>query len=735
MAGFGLAPREVTTETLLTTIRPSLRYFARPVEILRGYDLQKLRADAVAGLTVTVILVPQAIAYAIVAGLPVQMGLYTAIVASIIGALWGSSNHLQTGPTNTASLLLFSVLLPVAEPGTPEFMAAAALITVMVGSFRLAVGLARLGLLVNFVSDSVIVGFTAGTGLLIAINQVPSVLSIDIPNASRVIETIINIIRFAPETHLPSLVVGGGTIVLLPLLKRFAPKLPGPLLAVILASVAVWLFNLEAVGVQVVGELPRGFPPFTMPPLLDLDLIGRLSTGALAISAIGLVEASSISRSIAAQTGQRLDSNQEFVGQGLANIAAGFFSGHSTSGSFARSAANFAAGGLTPMANVFCGLILLAILLVFGSLAAFLPRAAVAGVIIVAAANLIDRAEIARIWRSTRGDTMIMIGTFAATLLLPLEFAVLAGILISFARYILKTSLPEVDVVVPNDQFDRLLPRPGKPQCPQLSIIDIRGDLYFGAVNHVEEGIRQNMAANPGQRFLLLRLRSVNQIDISGIHMLETVVRLYRDAGGDVYFIWVQDNVRELMESTGFWDEMGEDHFLNEVQAVSHIFHHVLDPAVCIYECELRIFRECQNLPKPNIELDMPLHQSIPPGSVREIEPQALWQALHEKSNRYYVVDVREPSEFRREHVPGAESIPLSKVLAATPGLPEDQTIVFVDRSGRRSTRAAYALQQRGKSNVIVLRGGMEAWNRAGLLDAVAPDYWRYDENAGSNGS
>lgn len=709
-------------------LKSTFEYFLRPVEIIRNYSREDLRPDFVAGLTVTVILLPQAIAYALVAGLPVEMGLYAGIVGSIVGAMWGSSNHMQTGPSNTASLLVLSVLLTVAEPGTSEFIAAAGLITVMVGLFRLVVGLARLGLLVNFVSDSVVVGFTAGTGLLIAINQAPHIFRIDIESSPLMFVTIVDIISSLPQLHLLSVMLGGGAVIFLLIIRYVAPRLPGPLLVVIIASVLVAVLDLGAQGVQVVGELPQSLPPLTMVPLFDLDLIGKLSTGALAIAAIGLVEAASISRAIASQTGQRLDSNQEFVGQGLANIACGFFSGYSGSASFARSAANYSAGGRTPMANVFCGLIVLVILMTIGPLGAYLPRSAVAGVIVVAAINLVDVKEITRIWRSTRGDTLIMVGTLGATLLLPLEFAVLAGILISFARYILKTSLPSVDVVLPNATFDKLEPNTGRSQCPQLGIIDIRGDLYFGAVGHVEDVIRDNMGRYPEQQYLLLRLRSVNQCDISGIHMLETITRLYRDRGGDVYMIWVQDSIRDFMEASGFANVLGKDHILPEGEAISHIFYRVLDPAVCIYECEVRAFKECQNLPKPNINLDIPLHQSIPDNSVPMIDPQTLWERLHTDSRRYVVVDVREPREYRRMHIPNSRLLPLGKLLEEGEDLPHHQEIIFVCRTSRRSTRAAFKLMQQGYTNVTVLDGGITAWDKAGLLAAVERDYWSYED-------
>ncbi|MGH7463032.1 MAG: SulP family inorganic anion transporter, partial [Longimicrobiales bacterium] len=301
---------------MLANLKTIPAYFLRPLHILRAYRRSNLQPDVVAGLTVAVILLPQGIAYALIAELPPQAGLYTAIVAAIVGALWGSSNHLQTGPTNAASLLVLSIVLVVAAPGSPEFMATAGLMAVMVGLFRLVMGLARLGMLVNFVSDSVIVGFTAGAGVLISVNQLRPLLRLDFPTSSELGEIAQNVVSHLPETHWPSLALGLGTIALIVLLRRLNSKWPGPLIGMMCAAVVVGLVGLEQQGVKVIGQLPRGLPPLAQLPLFDLERIGQLSTGALAIAAIGLVEAMSIARSIASQTGQRLDNNQEFVGQG-----------------------------------------------------------------------------------------------------------------------------------------------------------------------------------------------------------------------------------------------------------------------------------------------------------------------------------------------------------------------------------------------------------------------------------
>jgi len=706
------------SRALLAQLRAIPAFFTRPVDIIRNYDLHNLRPDLVAGLTVAVIMLPQAIAFAFIAELPPHMGLYSAIVGSIVGGLWGSSHQLQTGPTNTTSLLVLSGLLAVAVPGTPDYLVAAGMMAMLVGVFRMAMGLARLGILVNFVSDAVIVGFTAGAGMLILFNQLRYLMRLTIPSAPRLGQTVHNVVAHLPETHWPSLAMGLSAIALIVVLRRVDRKLPGPLITMVTASIAVELLGLTVRGIKVVGELSRDFPPLARLPVSDFDLIGKLVIGSLAVAAIGLVEATSISRVIASYTGQRIDSDQEFVGQGLASIACGIFSGYASSGSFTRSAVNFNAGARTSLASVLAGLFVLIATLALAPLAAYVPLPALAGVIILTAYGLIDRKEMARIWHSGHGDRSIMVATLLATLILPLQFAVLTGIAISLAYYLVKTSTPRVRTVLPDDTFKHFAHQPEKPACPQLGIIEVLGDLYFGAVNHVEDRIRQNLDCNPDQRFLLLRMRSVENCDISGIHALESIRRSYRERGGDVFLMCVRAPVLNLMKSTGYYNYLGADHFLSEDGAIEHLFYNILDPAICIYECPVRVFKECQNLPKRLYPTHVQYHTEIPTGDVATIEPQALWETLHSEAPPL-VIDVREPREFRRGHIPQARLVPLPILLEDTAQVPHDCQVILVCRGGRRSSRAACVLREQSYDNVVALRGGMLAWQAANLLEAI----------------
>ncbi|MCA9874600.1 MAG: sulfate permease [Anaerolineales bacterium] len=698
---------------------PSLYYLQRPLRLFRTYDKSYLRPDIVAGLTVAVILLPQAIAFALIAELPPQMGLYTAIVGAIFAALWGSSNQMQTGPTNSISLLVSSTLAGIYIAGTPEYIVAAGMMAFMAGALQLAMGLARLGILINFVSHSLLVGFATGAGIIIAIRQIESLLGLDLPGGT-VIDTVTNVVVHFPQSDVETAVIGFGTMLFIIAMKRLNPKLPAALLSIVLASFFVFIFHLDQAGVEVVGELSGQFPPIAPLPIFDFDLIARLSPGALAISIIGLIEGAAIGRTISNQTRQRLNNNQEFVGQGLANMACGIFSGFAVDGSYSRSAINFEAGARSPFAAVFSAVFVILAMLLIAPLGRYIPTSALSGVLIVTALGMIDRTEIKRIWRGAPGDAAIMLLTLFGTLFLSLEFAVLLGILLSFSLYVLRTSTPRVQAVQPDASFKHFTYQPDKDPCPQLNVIEILGDLYFGAVNHVEETLLEHLNRHPDQLFLLLRMHSVAQLDFSGIHMLESIVRTYRERGGDVYMVRVSPAVMRIMESTGFDEFLGSENFLDDDTAISYLFYRQLDPAICIYECPWRVFKECQNLPKRIDLIGLPKIGDVPEDAIPTVPPQQLWNDLHAPDRpQPYILDVREPREFGRGHIPEAHLMPLADIMADQTAVPPDTPIVLVCRRGRRSRRAAHILQQRGLQDVRVMEGGMVAWEAAGLLEAV----------------
>lgn len=694
-------------------------FFGRPKRVFAELTREQTGRDLVAGLTLAVVLLPQAIAYSLMIGLPPQMGVNAAIVATIVGALWGSSNQLNTGPTNTTSLLVMASLLAVSAPSSESYIAAAGLMAVMVGVIRLAMGLLRMGVLVNFVSDSVIIGFTAGAGILIGANQLRHLLRLDLPRTPDLGLTLGALMQQFVHTHLPSLAVGLGTIVIIVLLKRFWPRVPAALVGMLSAAVIVAAFHLEDAGVMVLGGIPRSLPPLTQLPLLDFALIRRLLPGALAVASIGLVESTSIARSVAAKTGQRLDSNQEFVGQGLANICVGFLSGYAVSGSFTRTAVAHEAGARSPLAAVFSGLLLLVMMFLVAPLAVHLPLTALAAVLLVTAWRMVDRQEMSRIVRTSPGDTWTMYATMAATLLLPLAYAVLTGVLVSFARYLIKTSTPGVMAVVPDERFHHFVRATDRTVCPQLGVMEIGGSLFFGAVRHTEDALWANQEANPGQMFLLLRMHFVDVCDVSGIRMLDALVRRYRACGGDVFLEGVRPDVQRMISQYGFTSTLGAANILNTGNSITHLFHKVLHPDICIYGCSHRVFGECQGLPKDAHALQRLQLDAVTDRPTPELAPSEARFLLADPDSDVIIVDVGETGEYRNWHIEDAFSLPLRRLTAEGPHLPAESTLIFVSRMGRRGALAVHIMQNMNRNRVYNLRGGMLAWEAAGFPIAV----------------
>jgi len=692
-------------------------YLAQPVRILRSYRRSQVAPDLTAGLTVAMVALPQAIAYASIADLPPHFGLYAAIVAAIVGSLWGSSHHLSTGPTNAASILMLSVLAPLVVPGSPEYLVAASVMALLVGGFRILFGFAGLGVLINYVSRAVLVGFTAGAAILIAVNQLPTLLGLQPATRRGTLATLISAFRQLDDLHLAALVIGLGVAALTLLVNRFLPRFPGSLVALVAATAVVGWLGADRLGVSVVGDLPSPLPQPTdlrsAWSFFSSGQAGQMLTGALAISLLGLVEAISIARTIARSSGQRLDVNQEFVGQGLSNIATGLLGGYTCSGSFTRSAVNYQAGAKTQMAGVFCGATLVIAALLTAPYLASLPRAAVAGVILLVAWGMIDLSSIRRILRTSREEAAVMGLTFAATVVFPLEFAVLSGVIFSLAMYVYRTSLPAVFPVVPDPTFRHLVAGPGIPQCPQLAVMNIRGALFFGATHHVEDVLLQNLALNPEQRYLLLRMHGVSECDFTGIEMLEGLVRTYRKSDGDVYMVRVRRAVLETVRHSGFDEFLGEDHFLAQEEAIDHLFETVIDPARCWYRCEHRVFAECQALSKTPIDIELPPARYVPIDPARRLNLIEVKELID--TRQPLVIDVREPEEYHHGHFSGARSLPLSELLTSEPDLPRDRPVLLICRTGRRSRRAMRYLFDLGYEDVQNLKGGILSWKAVDL--------------------
>ena len=486
---------------------------------------ETLRTDLMAGLTGAVVVLPQGVAFATIAGMPPEYGLYAGMIPAIVAALFGSSWHLVSGPTTAASIVLFSGLSVLAEPGSVDYVRLALTLTLMVGVIELAMGLARLGTLVNFISHSVVVGFTAGAALLIASNQFKHFFGIDIPRGLHFHETLATLVAHTLDINIYVTVVGTVTLVSGILIKRFVPRLPYMIAALLIGSLLSVLLNsilgIDETGIRTVGALPATLPPLSTPDL-SLHTIKQLAPIALAATLFALTEAVSIARSIAARTNQQIDGNQEFIGQGLSNMAGSFFSAYVATGSFNRSGLNYQAGAKTPLAAVFGGAMLIAVVVLVAPLAAYLPNAAMAGILFLVAWGLIDFHHIAKIIQTSRADTAILATTFFSTLFLELEFAILAGVILSLVLYLNRTSRPRILSRVPDPRTPdrKFTTDTSLPECPQLKIARIDGSLFFGAVSHVAESLRRFEAREPGQRHLAVVASGINFVDVAGAEFL-----------------------------------------------------------------------------------------------------------------------------------------------------------------------------------------------------------------------
>jgi sulfate permease, SulP family len=567
---------------------------------LEAVDNKTLRADALAGLTGAILVVPQGVAFAAIAGLPPEFGLYSAIAPTIIAALFGSSHHLVTGPTTAISIVVFANLSPLAEPFTDSYVAMALGLTLLSGLTQLSLGLARLGAIAGFISTSVMAGFTAGAAIHIAVSQLGAILGVSAPRQPILISQVAEIAKLAPQANLMAVLLAGFALAAALAVKLARPRWPGMLLALASASFLAQFLDASGAGVRFVAPFPGTLPPLSLPRITIQDM-QDLVPGALAVAMLGLAEAVTISRSLANITHQRIDNSREFLGQGLANIAGSFFSAYAASGSFTRSGVNFAAGAKTPLASVFAAVFLSILTILTGPAVGYLPVPAMAGVIVLAAYQLVEFGHISKIVRTSREETVVMAVTFGASLLLHLEFALFAGVLLSLLTYLRRTSKPHFTVLAPDtSQGRRLVNAEGRDlvECPQLKILRLDGSIFFGAVNHVAEELRRFAETFDTQDHILIVGSGVNFIDVSGAEML-----FHEDAelvlsGKHLYVSSLKSDSMEALRKGECLIHPGDTRFFpSKSDALREIVPR-LDRERC-RACNFRVFAECSCMPAP----------------------------------------------------------------------------------------------------------------------------------------
>ncbi len=556
--------------------------------------LDTLKADLLAGLTGAVIVLPQGVAFAMIAGLPPEYGLYTAIVTPIVAALFGSSLHLISGPTTAISIVVFSTVSELVEPGSAEYIRLVLTLTFLAGVYQLAFGLARLGTLVNFVSHSVVIGFTTGAAILIATSQLKHVLGLNLSESHDFIIVWMNLLGKLHQVNIYVLAVATVTLLCAVFFKIMIPRWPGMLFAMIIGSLLCLSMNGSEHGVRLIGQMPARLPPLSMPDF-SFETVREMAPKALAVALLGLIEALSIGRSIAAKSHQPIDGNQEFIGQGLSNIVGSFFSSYAGSGSFTRSGINYQAGAITPLSAVFSAVLLALLMLLVAPLTAYLPIAAMGGIILLVAYNLIDVHHIKTIIRTSGEETAVLLATFLATLFFDLEFAIYIGVFLSLVLYLNRTAHPRIVNMVPNSDTGGPPLIETEMECPYLKVIRIDGPLFFGAVNHVSDYLHNIDKREMRKRNVLIVGCGINFIDVAGAELLAQEARRRRAQRGGLYLCELQPEAYAVLKRGGYLDTIGKEHFFaTQHEAISKIVPEA-DEMFCRY-CKHHVFKQCPSL-------------------------------------------------------------------------------------------------------------------------------------------
>ena len=560
---------------------------------------RRVSADAYAGFINAAIVLPQGVAFATIAGLPPEYGLYTAMITAVIAAVFGSSMIMISGPTTAISAVLFATLNGMAVPETARYIELALLMTVLVGLFQIAAGLGRLGGLVSFVSHSVMTAFTAAAALLIAVSQLAGAFGVHVERGGNVVERLVQLFEHATEINGLALLIAFATLATAIVLQKLLPKLPGFLIALIAGAFLAWVMDAANNGVSMVGALPPLALEFR-PPTGVLRDIGTLAPGAAAIALVGLLEAISIGRAFAVRRKEAFDANQEMIGQGLSNAVGGFFQCYAGSGSFTRSGVNSTAGAGTPLAGIFASLFLALILLFIAPLVAYIPTPAMAGLILFVAWKLIDVKEITHIITSKSPETVILVLTLAAGLLVELDFAIYVGVIASLCVFIYDSAHPELPITAPvvmpsGDRKFRDVQAHDIDQCPQLVTFRLDGPLYFGSVEHVEHKIKKMRRENPKQIHMILYLKGVGKIDLAGADLLIETVREIKSAGGSFRIVALFPPLINSLRKLHVIEELGEDHLFSSKGEAVFDATKDLNRKICKI-CLKDVFRECDDI-------------------------------------------------------------------------------------------------------------------------------------------
>ncbi len=544
-----------------------LSRFFPPLQWMPNYRREDLSGDLSAGLTVGVMLIPQGMAYALIAGLPPIYGLYAALVPLVVYALFGTSRQLAVGPVAMVSLLVAAGVAPLAGDDVALYVTLALTLSLMVGALQFFLGVARFGFLTNFLSHPVLSGFTSAAALIIGLNQLKHLLGLNLARSNYIHEILWSALTQLGATHLPTLALGLGSIVLLLGLKRWKKTFPGALVVVVLTTLAVWLLRLDLNGVKIVGEVPSGLPGFRL-PAVGMAEIDALIPTALAIGLVGFMESIAVAKAFASKHRYEVDANQELIGLGLANLIGGLFQAYPTTGGFSRTAVNDQAGARTPLASILSAGVIALTLLFLTPLFFFMPKAVLAAIVMVAVVGLIDLKEARFLWRVKRQDFYLLVLTFLATLSLGIEQGILVGVAASLVLVIQQSSRPHTAVMgrLPGTKTYRNIERnPEAVTRSDLIILRVDAALYFANVSYFKDKLREIEEKAPALRAIVIDAYPMNRIDSSAAHALLEIIEDAQRRGIRFYFSGVKGPVMDVLERAGIADRIGRDHFFMEV--------------------------------------------------------------------------------------------------------------------------------------------------------------------------
>jgi len=526
----------------------------------KHYEPKILKGDLYAGVLVAVMLVPQSMAYAMLAGLPPVVGLYASTFPLLAYAVLGSSRQLAVGPVAMISLLLSSICSRIASPGTQDYLAAIVTLTLLAAIVQLVLGLIKAGFLVNFVSHAVVSGFTSAAAILIALSQLKHLAGIPLTSSHSSVSLFIESIQKIREIHSPTLALGGISVLVLVLFKRTWPAFPAALLVVIAGTLAVFLLRLDRSGVTVMGLVPAGLPRISV-PLFRLPLLVSLFPQALVLVFVGFMESMAVAQWVASREKYRLDANREFLALGVANLVSALSSGFFVTGGFSRTAVNYQAGAKTRVASIISALLVFMTLLFLTPMFHYLPNAVLAAVIIVAVIGLIDLREAIHLFKINRSDGWILVVTFMVTLVVGIDPGLLTGILFSLVLFVYRSSHPRTVVlgyVGSEGAFRDIQRYPEAVTHPKLILIRVDASLYFANARFVEDRIRERWVIQQTARWVVMDMSGVNDIDAVAVSTMDELMEDLDHHGVQFAFAGMKRQVRRVVERAGWHERLGK---------------------------------------------------------------------------------------------------------------------------------------------------------------------------------